>query len=141
MNALQAETLSLALTENSEARVPIGRFRAPQTQTPHSLIFLSFFFNSLLLSWEFAKGGQNVSCDFGGENVPYSTPSKTSFGGLIKLDLSGLCRFPLRRMTLREQRGGGKSYHKWGGSKTVFGGGDLWYVFPSPEFPPPLVFL
>ena len=37
---------------------------------------------------------------------------------------------------------GGKTYHRWGGgSKTVFWGGVLWYVFPSPEFStPPLFF-
>ena len=91
---------------------------------------------------EFAKGGgQNVSCDFGGENVLYSAPSKPSFGGLRKWDLSGLCPFPLRKMTLREQRGGG-SYHKWGGPKPFLGRGLGFYGMFSPplSFPPPLSF-
>ena len=70
-------------------------------------------------------GEQNVSCDFGGGETYYRVvpPSKTNFGGLRKWDLSGLCPVPLRRMTGREQRGGGNSYHRWGGSKTVFGEG------------------
>ena len=52
-------------------------------------------------------GGKTYRAILGGENVPQSNPSKTSFGGLRKWDLSGLCPFPLRRMTLRKQRGGG----------------------------------
>ena len=56
----------------------------------------------------------------------------------------GLCPFPLRKMTGREQTGGeqrgGGTYHKWGGSKTVFGEGFLWYVPPTPEFSTPLCF-
>ena len=51
-------------------------------------------------------GGKTYRAILGGESVPQSTPSKTSFGGLRKWDLSGLCPFPLRRMTLRKQRGG-----------------------------------
>ena len=55
------------------------------------------------------------------------------------MGLSGLCPFPLRRMTLREQRGGGNRIIS-GGVQNRFWGGALWYVFPSPEFPPPLFF-
>ena len=87
-------------------------------------------------------GGKTYRAIFGGGGKSYhkAPPPKPVFGGLRKWDLSGLCPFPLRRMTLREQRGGGKSYHKWGGPKPFFWGGDLWYVFPSPEFPPPPLF-
>ena len=35
-------------------------------------------------------------------------------------------------------KGGRGTYHRWGGQKPVLGG-VLWYVFPSPDFPPPLV--
>ena len=42
-------------------------------------------------------------------------------------------------MTLREQRGGGNRIIS-GGVQNRFGGEDLWYVFPSPEFPPPPLF-
>ena len=48
-------------------------------------------------------GEENV----GGENVPKSGPPKTSFGGLRKWDLPGLCRFPLKKTTGRKQTGGG----------------------------------
>ena len=52
----------------------------------------------------------------GGRNVPQSAPSTSSFGGLRKWDSSGLCPFPLRRMTGREQTwGGGERYHRGGG--------------------------
>ena len=43
----------------------------------------------------------------GGGNILQSAPSKTNFGGLRKWDSSGLCPFPLRTMTGREQTGGG----------------------------------
>ena len=46
-------------------------------------------------------GGQNVSCGLGVEIVQ----EKTSFGGLRKLDSSGLCPFPLRKMTGCEEGG------------------------------------
>ena len=43
-------------------------------------------------------------------------------------------------MTLREQRGGGESYHKWGGPKPFLGRGFM-VCFPLPwVFPPPFVF-
>ena len=78
------------------------------------------------------KGGQKVSCDFGGgENVPESAPSKPSFGGLRKWDSSGLCPFPLRKMTGREQRGGGKRIIS-GGLQNRFWGAGLMVCFPLP---------
>ena len=81
--------------------------------------------------------GKRIVRVFWGGNVLESAHSKPIFGGLRKWDLSGLCPFPLTRMTLREQtQGGGKSYHKWG-VQNRFWGGISWYVFPSPEFPPP----
>ena len=59
-------------------------------------------------------------------NVPPPNPVLK----LRKWDLSGLCPFHVRRMTLREQRGGGKSYHKWGGPIPFLGEVVLWCVFP-----------
>ena len=58
-------------------------------------------------------------------------PLQTSFGGLRKWDSSGLCPFPLRRMTGREQRGG-ESYHKWGGPKPFLGRGFMVCLFSLP---------
>ena len=43
----------------------------------------------------------------GGGNVLWSAPSKTNFGGLRRWDWSGLCPFPLKKITGCEQRGGG----------------------------------
>ena len=81
-------------------------------------------------------GGKTYRAIFGGETYYKVPPPKPVLEASEKWDLSGLCPFPLRRMTGREQRGGGNAYHKWGGggSKTVFGA--IWYVFPSPEFSP-----
>ena len=55
-----------------------------------------------------------------------------------KWDWSGLCPVPLRKITGREQTGGG-TYQRWGGPEP-FWGGVLWHVFPSPEFSTPLRF-
>ena len=56
------------------------------------------------LCWGMANGGaRRIVRFFWGESVP----SKASFGGLRKWDWSGLRPFPLRKMTLREQTGGG----------------------------------
>ena len=57
----------------------------------------------------------------------------------------GIClvcaRFPLRRMTMRKQRGGGgESYHKWGGPKPFLGRGFMVLFSPPLSFPPPLCF-
>ena len=41
---------------------------------------------------------------------------------------------------MREQRGAGESYHKWGGSKAVFGEGFYGMFSPPLSFPPPLFF-
>ena len=76
--------------------------------------------------WTIANGGgggQNVSCDFRGENVLWSAPSKTSFGGLRKWDSSGLCTFPPRKITGCEQTEGENRITGGGGSKTFGGGG------------------
>ena len=92
--------------------------------------FLAFPFR--MNAWEFAKGGgaKRIMRFWGGGNVLSSAPSKTSFGGLRKWDLSGLCPSPLTRMTLCEQRGG-KSYHKWGGPKPFLGRGFMvWFPLP-----------
>ena len=58
-------------------------------------------------NWEIANGGQNVSCDFGGGGETYyRAPPPKPLLEASKWDLSGMCPFPLRRMTGREQRGG-----------------------------------
>ena len=86
--------------------------------------------------------GAYVSCDFfwgggggGGETCHRVPSSKTSFGDPKKSDSSGLYPFPLRKMTGHEQRGGKRIIS--GGVQNCFWGEVLWYVFPSPEFPPP----
>ena len=68
-----------------------------------------------------------------------SAPSKTSFGDLRKWDWSGLCPFPHRKMTGREQGGVGNRIIG-GGVQNHFWGGVSWYVFPSPEFSSRLCF-
>ena len=83
-------------------------------------------------------GGKTFRANLGGKRTMECT-SKTSFGGLREWDWSGLCSFPLRKMTGRGQTGrkriiGGRG----GGSKTVFGEG---FVVCSPllrVFHPPL---
>ena len=79
------------------------------------------------ICWETANGGGggNVSCDFGGGKRTIECALQ-----LRKWDLSGLCPFPLRKMTLREQRGGGENVSQVAGSKTVLGEG--FYGFPLP---------
>ena len=54
---------------------------------------------------------------------------------LQKVVLSGLCPFPVRKDDRAWTNGGGERILGGGGSKTGFGGGVLWYVFPSPGFP------
>ena len=66
-------------------------------------------------------GGAKLIVRFWGGETYYRAP-KTSFGGLRKWDLSGLCPFLLRRMAGREQRGG-KSYHRWVRPKPFLGRG------------------
>ena len=76
-------------------------------------------------------GGGNASCDFWGTDYYRVPPPTTTFRGLRKWDLSGLCPFPPKKMTWREQMGG-KTYHRLGGGvKTVFGEG-LMVCFPLP---------
>ena len=104
------------------------------------MIFFTVSFSRFAPSRIRKGGGQNVSCDFfcdfgDGKTYHKAPPPKPSFGGLRKWDLSGLCPFPLRRMTLREQRGGGNRIIS-GGVQNRFWEGISWYVFPSPEFPP-----
>ena len=73
------------------------------------------------------RGGQNVSCDFGGGN-----PTR---------DSDGLCPFPLRKMAGRGQTEGGEYHSRAGGEPKTVSGEGLWHVFPSPEFSTPFVFL
>ena len=83
-------------------------------------------------------GGQNVSCDFGGGGGKRTIkhPLQNQFWRpqkvVRKWDLSGLCPFPLRRMTLREQRrGGGNRIISGGGPKPFLGRGFM-VCFPLP---------
>ena len=87
-------------------------------------------------------GGQNVSCDFGGgKRTIERALSKTSFGGLRKWDLPGLCRFPLRKTTGRKRTGGGKRIIGGGVQNLFFGKGFYGMFSPPLSFPPPFVFL
>ena len=89
-------------------------------------------------------GVQNVSCDLGGEGTCCrARPPKPGGGGgerycrvcLRKWDWSGLCTFPLRKMTGREQTGGLETYHRWGGPKPFLGRGSMVrFSFPMPFF-------
>ena len=92
---------------------------------------------------EIANGGAKriVRLGGGGGKRTIECPLQNHFGGLRKWDLSGLCPFPPKNMTWREQIGG-KAYHKWGGgSKTVFGEGFYGMFSPPQSFFPPFVFL
>ena len=66
-------------------------------------------------------GGQNVSCDLGEAKRTIKCPLQTQFWRPQKVGF--VWSVPLRRMTLREQKGGGKSHHKWGGPKPFSGRG------------------
>ena len=55
-------------------------------------------------------------------------------------DRSGLCQFPLRKMTGGEQTGGGGKRIIGGAVQNRFWGGVIWYVFPSFELSTPLCF-
>ena len=87
-------------------------------------------------------GGQNVSREFGGENVLQSVLSKTTFRGLRNWGWSGRCLFLLREMTeSRQKRGGGETYRRWGVQKRFWGGvfRRIYGMFSTPlSFPPPL---
>ena len=80
-------------------------------------------------------GGKTHRAILGGGNAPWSAPSKTSFGDPKRLDSSVPVSSKGNDRAWTE--GGGGTYHKGGGLQNRFWGGILWYVFPSPEFPPP----
>ena len=85
---------------------------------------------------QFGRGG-------GGGGTYYRVrPSKTNFGGLRTWDWSGLCPFPLKKMTGREQTEGGKRIVGGGGGpQTIFGEGFYGMFSLLLSFPPPFVFL
>ena len=85
-------------------------------------------------------GGAKGSVRFWGGGTYHRAPPKLACGCLRKWDSSGLCPFPLKSMTRREQ-GGGESYTIGEGDPKLFlGRGLIWYVFPSPEFSTPFAF-
>ena len=108
-----------------------------KNRAPESELFSLLWF---VLVGNSQRRGQNVSCDFGGgggkRTIEY--PLQNQFWRPQKMDSSGLCLFPPRKMTGREQWGGRRIIG--GGVQNRFGGEALWYVFPSPEFPTPLCF-
>ena len=79
--------------------------------------------------WELARGGQNVSCDFGGgggKRTIKCPPPKP----VLEASENGI-----------HKGGGDETYHKWGGPKPFLGRGFM-VCFPLPwVFFPPLVFL
>ena len=86
--------------------------------------------------------GQNVSCNFGEGKTYYKVPPPNP---VLEASESGFvwsvpvsCKENDIAWT---KKGGGKSYHKWGGSKTVFGEGLYGMFSPPLSFPLPLVFL
>ena len=86
-------------------------------------------------------GGKTYRAILGGEGQrTIKCPSKTSFGGLRKWDLSGLCPFPPRKMTGREQRRGGGKRIISGGVQNVSGEGFYGMFSPPLSFPPFLFF-
>ena len=83
-------------------------------------------------------GGQNVLCDFGGGGGrTIECALQNQFGGLRKWDWSGLCPFPLRKMTGREQMGGNRII---GEGPNRFWGRGFMVCSPPPEFSTPLCF-
>ena len=82
-------------------------------------------------------GGGNVSCDFGGGGGTYHRvrPPKP----VLEASESGICLVCAGFQQGENKRGGGKRIIGRG-SKNRFWEGVLWYVFPSPEFSPPLFF-
>ena len=75
---------------------------------------------------------------WGGGKGTIECPLQTQFWRTKKSDSSGLCPFPQRKMTGREQ-GGGETYHRWGGPKLFFG--ERFYGMSSPPLSsPPFVF-
>ena len=81
--------------------------------------------------WAAAEGGKTYHVSLaGGGDVLQSVLSKTTFAGLRKSDWSGLCPFPLRKMTGRVQNVPGNRIIG-GGVQNRFLGRVLWCVFPS----------
>ena len=76
-------------------------------------------------------GGKRIVRFWGGRRT-VERALQTSFGGLRKLDSSGLCPFPGR-----EQPGGGERVIG-GVVQNHFGAGGFMVCFPSPEFSTPL---
>ena len=140
-----------SIRENRFAEETLFSYRLSDSRIASNLRFAIFQalkrdsqkrgFSSGTVKLGLRKGGKTYRAILGGETYHKVPPPKP----VLEASESGIClvcaRF-LRRMTLREQRGGGRgeSYHKGGGVQNRFRGGVLWYVFPSPEFPAPLFF-
>ena len=106
---------------------------------PASLIITTWRPCVTRYNWEFAKeGAKTYRAIFVGGKRAIKCPLQGQFWRPQKWDSSGLCLFPVRKMTGHEQRGGKRIIS--GGVQIRFGGGALWYVFPSPESPPLLFF-
>ena len=94
---------------------------------------------SFEICWESASGGggaKRIVQFFGGERT-IECPLQSQFWRHQKVGF--VWSVPVFSKAGREQTGGG-NVSEVGGSKTVFWGGVLWYVFPSPECSPPPFF-
>ena len=81
-------------------------------------------------------GGQNVSCDFGGGKRTIKHHLQNQFWRPQKVGFVWSVPVSSKENDIAWTKGGGNRIIS-GGVQNRFWGGDLWYVFPSLEFPPP----
>ena len=86
------------------------------------------------------RGGQNVSCQFGGGKRTIKCPLQTQFWRPQKVGFVWSVPVSSKENDIAWTGGGRKSYHKWGGPKPFLGRGFM-VCFPLPWGPPPFVFL
>ena len=94
------------------------------------------------LTWEFAKGGAKRIVRFwgGGGKRTIKHPVQNQFWRPQKVGFVWSVPVSSKENDIARTKGGGNRIIS-GGVQNRFWGGDLWYVYPSPEFsPPPLLF-
>ena len=88
-------------------------------------LLLPFAITAFLRIAKGGGGGKTYRAIWGGEPYCRAHPPNPV------LDSSGLCPFPLKRMTGREQGGGEtETYHRWGGGAKPFLGRGFMVCFP-----------